>query len=69
MKKYVLVIGASSEAYRQIRHHLEDSETEVLYSTTIDDAVFQLSLHRIALVVMEHGYACSDSQPPRFIHE
>ena len=56
MTKYILVIGAIPEAFRQIKRHLEDSNTVVLYSATTYDALYQLSLREFILVMIELEY-------------
>jgi len=62
MKKYVLVIGAAPEVSRKIQNRLEDSKTEVLYSTTPNDAQYQLRFHKFVIVMVELGYVCQGSQ-------
>jgi DNA-binding response OmpR family regulator len=62
MKKYVLVVGATPEYSQEIRRYLEDDTTEIIFSVTADDAIYQFSLNKIVLVIMELSYARLESQ-------
>ncbi len=62
MKKYILVIGASQESSRKIQRHLEDETTEVIFSQSADDAIYQLSIRNFVLIIMEVSYVCAGSR-------
>lgn len=62
MKKYILVVGATPETSGEIQRYLEDDQTEILYSGTPENAMVQLSRHKVILVIIELGYVQSESR-------
>lgn len=61
MKKYIMVVGASTEASHKISRHLEDDLTEIVYSITSEDAVYQLTMRKFVLVIIEQSYVKPES--------
>ncbi len=61
MMKYILVIGATQEISGQLRFYLEDATTEIVFSLSADDAIYQLSMRKFVLIIMEASYAGAGS--------